>query len=173
MDRSTKINKITAYGLFLLALNLLMSQFGYRMEIYGVQPVLSVFAIAAIAMFEGASAGVAAGFMLGFMFDSMTSHYLGFHILMYMLTGYLCGYLCIRYFRKKLATVMLLGLASSLLVSLLKFMFVYLIFDRAPFSALWTVVLPEVGYSVLFTPILYLVVRLIYLKTSPSDDFAL
>ena len=95
MDRSTKINKITAYGLFLLALNLLMSQFGYRMEIYGVQPVLSVFAIAAIAMFEGASAGVAAGFMLGFMFDSMTSHYLGFHILMYMLTGYICGYLCI------------------------------------------------------------------------------
>lgn len=171
-DFTFKLNKTIAYGLFLLIIYVFSARYGYMLEIGGVQPVVIVSVVALIGMFEGPVAGAGAGFFAGFLTDAMTSYYTGFHLITYMLAGFACGWICVVYFRKKLVTALIWGLLANLFVGLLRFLLYFIMFSRAPLSALWTVVLPEAAYTLPFTLVLYLPARFIYIKTSEYTEFS-
>lgn len=146
----------TAYGLLILVTFLLQSA-PHALEIAGIKPLLLLPLTVAIGLFTGPIGGGAAGAVSGFLWDIYADCLPGFHGLLLLCIGCASGLLVVLLMRNNLLTATLLCAGALVLEILYDWGLTYcLLRQDHPFLLLWNVYLPTALYTVLVSPILYL-----------------
>ena len=148
----------TAYGLFLLVLFLLqMSPCGLP-AVWGVRPYPLVLLVVSAAMFEGPVGGAAMGMAAGLLWDMYSARLYGGRALTLLVIGCACGLLVRLFMRNNLLSALLLMGAAVLLFGLGDWLLVYVLYGKTePFGVLVRLVLPRIGYTFVFSPLIYYV----------------
>ena len=154
------------FALLILGAHLLQNTPGAFRSVCGVRAFFLLSLTVCLGLFEREVAGALFGAFAGILWDSVSPLGDGFHALLFMLIGAACGILINTIMRNNLITAMLLSvLAHVLYVSLYVIFFVV---AEGVDSAGWLYVryyLPAVVFSVLFTPLFYLLVRTVMRRT--------
>ena len=154
------------FALLILGAHLLQNTPGASPSVCGVRAFFLLSLTVCLGLFEREVAGALFGAFAGVLWDSVSPLGDGFHALLFMLIGAACGILINTIMRNNLITAMLLSvLAHVLYVSLYVIFFVV---AEGVDSAGWLYVryyLPAVVFSVLFTPLFYLLVRTVMRRT--------
>ena len=154
------------FALLILGAHLLQNTPGAFPSVCGVRACFLLSLTVCLGLFEREVAGALFGAFAGVLWDSVSPLGDGFHALLFMLIGAACGILINTIMRNNLITAMLLSvLAHVLYVSLYVIFFVV---AEGVDSAGWLYVryyLPAVVFSVLFTPLFYLLVRTVMRRT--------
>lgn len=154
------------FALLILGAHLLQNTPGAFPSVCGVRAFFLLSLTVCLGLFEREVAGALFGAFAGILWDSVSPLGDGFHALLFMLIGAACGILINTIMRNNLITAMLLSvLAHVLYVSLYVIFFVV---AEGVDSAGWLYVryyLPAVVFSVLFTPLFYLLVRTVMRRT--------
>lgn len=148
------------FALLILGAHLLQNTPGAFPSVFGVRPFFLLSLTVCLGLFEREIAGALFGAFAGILWDSVSPLGDGFHALLFMLIGAACGILINTIMRNNLITAMLLSvLAHFLYISLYV---VFFVVAEGVDSAGWLYVryyLPAAAFSVLFTPLFYLLVR--------------
>ncbi len=157
-------------GLFytlLLIVALVLQQALPALSPWQVRPLtLLPFAIL-IALFEGAQWGGIYGFLAGMLCDWLNVYTISFYAIIAMILGVIVGIFVEYSMRKNILTATALLLLGLIFVQGTFFLFYLWIPKRATLQALLSVTLPEVLYSVVVAVPLYMIVRLVFRKTTP------
>lgn len=146
----------TAYGLLLLVAFLFQSA-PHSLEIAGIKPLLLLPLVVAIGLFTGPIGGGAAGAAAGFLWDIYADRLPGFHGLFLLCIGCVSGLLVVLLMRNNLLTAMLLCAGTLVLQVLYDWGLTYCILVRDhPMQLLCDVYLPTALYTLLVSPLLYL-----------------
>ena len=154
-----KLIRYLAYVLELLVLFMLQETPGLLPSIFGARPVLLFPAVVAIAMLEPEVPALLFGVVGGLFCDFGLSGMLGFHALV---LGVLCFFISLvirAYLQNNMATAILTGVWSIGLVVLAQWFFLYFFQYSYPAYALTHHYLPKYFYTLLFLPLLYLLIR--------------
>ncbi len=110
-------------------------------------PMLTVYLAAAAAVFDGAGAGGLVGLVCGLLTDALCGSTLLYHTLFLSLISALVGYISPNIFRRRVLTALGWGIFADIAIQSCRFIFSVYLFNRAPFSELFTVVMPSVGIA--------------------------
>lgn len=159
---SDYIKKGFAYGGLILFFSLLQITLVPRYPIFGVSPDLVLSCVLATAMFEGAKFGAITGVAAGFFIDAVGSVGLSLSPLLFCVFGYVTGICAEFLFRRGLLSFIMAGTVGYFLRGFATILLV---------AASWTLystafvlirtVLPEIILSIVFSPVVYLVFRLL------------
>lgn len=160
MKQSHKnVLKWVLYLLLLLVFYTLQTTPGL-FQIMGVKPVLIVPFALCVSMFEGELGGAVIGILTGLLWDVSSGRLLGYNGLMMMAFCIVVALLVMYLMRANwLNTVLLCG-AVMLVQGLLDFVFYYVMWGYSGVSAILVqVILPTALYTVLISPLMFLLVR--------------
>lgn len=146
-------------AVFLLALAVLQNTDGFFPQVFGVRALLLIPAVVCISMFERDIAGMFYGLFAGALWD-MYSQGGDFNALYLMAAGFICGTLMNTVMRNNIVTA---GILSSFFVIVHPIVYwaVHYAFS-APDGAVYMLLryyLPSIGYTALFIPIMFIIVR--------------
>ncbi|MBQ6268087.1 MAG: rod shape-determining protein MreD [Clostridia bacterium] len=153
-------------ALMLLVLSLLQNTDGFFLQIFGVRALLLIPAVVCIAVFERDFAGLFFGLLAGALWDAAAGG-ASFRALYLMAVGYLCGVLINTLMRCNIMTATLLSAGAVLLYELAAWLIAYPLagLDRAVFMLL-RYYLPGAVYSLVFAPVLFILVHTVQKKYS-------
>ena len=126
----------------------------------GVHAMLLVPLTVCIAMFERELAGVFYGLLAGAMLDAFSAHTVCFHGISLTIIGFICGALITYFMRNNLSCAMILSAASVFLYN--SVYFIIFCASKAPGNVLvfyFRYYFLSVVYTIIFTPLLYFIVR--------------
>jgi rod shape-determining protein MreD len=122
-------------------------------------PMICIAAVVCTAVFAGHWSGGAAGAVCGMLCDALLPGVEAYFTVTLMAAGAVTGILCAKYLQKNFVSSFVL---SAVFICAIGFFFI-LLFQiapgRAPWSALWTVGLPETLAGIAATPLVYPVFR--------------
>lgn len=148
--------KWTAYGLFLLLMCLLQAAPYLIPEIFGARPLLVVPTVVFIAMFTGPIGGAAAGIAGGLLWDLYSDRLLGFNAIVLLIICCACGLLVRLLIRNNLLSAMLLFSGALLTQGLMDWFFNYVLWMKEdPLYMLGRMLLPDMAYTLVVSPLLY------------------
>lgn len=168
MRRQTKIllARRGIFALLILAAYLVQSAVDGTLEFFGVRAWFLLTFTVCLGLFERETAGAAFGLFAGALWDFVSPSGDGFHAFLFMAIGAACGILINTVMRNNLVTALLLnGIAHLLYISLY---IVFFVLAEGVDSAGWLFVrfyLPSAVFSVLLTPVIYLLVRAVMNRT--------
>ena len=154
------INKVSAYGLLLLAVMLLQTTFMHRLAIGDVKPSLLVVSVVCVALFSDYRTGTVFGGVLGLLCDVSSAAVFGYYTLMLMLIGFCVGVLSDAAIRRSLPSALLVyfcAYAAYFVILILTSVVVVGNFSVLPYRL--RVTFFEMLYSLIFLPVLYLAAR--------------
>lgn len=122
------------------------------------------------AVFFGPYIGAVYGLLTGAYVDFMRVGSEGFFALIYMLCGFGVGAVCAYAFKRSLVTAFLWAAAVTAAATIGYYCIFFLLTQRAGISAFYTTALPEIGYSVLMTPLVYYPMREIHKLISAKEE---
>ena len=143
-------------GLFLL-LYCIQSAFAQKLTVWGVSPDILPYAVAAVAVFCGQTAGAWLGAFAGFLTDMSSPVGLGLAMPVWFLVGAFGGKWTKRYLRRGFSGVFLFGLAASVAERFGMALFGF--GSGVPLPLLLLRALKTVLYSALLSPVAYLLFR--------------
>lgn len=167
MTLQTKI-KVKRYALFALVIiiaHLLQNALMIFPEIAGVRPALLISVAVCIAMFEGEVIGAIAGIFAGALWDTVTVTADGYNALYLMVACAVCGFLLRVFMRNNIITYIMMNCA----ITILYFVTYVLFFITArgidgSMPLLVRYYFPMAVYSLLLTPLWYVIIRAICRK---------
>ncbi len=157
-----RLVRFLAYILELLILFTLQETPGLTPAIFGVRPVLVLPAVITIAMLEGEVAALAFGVAGGLLCDFGLSGVLGFHALILGLLCFFVSLIVQLYMQNNLLTALLMGFMAIGITVGLQWLFLYYFQYSDPGHAFTHHYLPKFFYTLLFTPLIYLLNRGLY-----------
>lgn len=125
-----------------------------RLFIWGVTPVLMPVAVACFALYLGAEGGGAFGLTAGVVWHLIQPGMGVWHILILTCMGIAVGVACKYVFNQSMPSAVLWSFLTLAASQGLVFVF-YIMIGRVPPEAARTVLLPEIAYSMIFSPFLY------------------
>ena len=151
-------------ALILLLLSVLQNTNGFFPQIFGVRALLLIPCVVCIAMYERDIWGMLFGLFAGALWDIFASG-ASFNALFLLAVGFGCGTLINTIMRNNIVTATLLTFISSLFYNVIYWLFHFVIAktDSAAFMLL-RYYLPGVLYTVVLTPIIFLIIRMIEKK---------
>lgn len=170
---SIKRKKIIIRRVCLAALILLLSVLqntdGFFPQLFGIRALILIPAVVCTSMFERDIAGMLFGAFAGALWD-VFSQGGDFNALFLLCVGFICGTLINTIMRNNIVTASLLSIVAATLYSIGYWLIHYFIADMDnPFRMLARYYLPAVGYTVVFAPILFIIVRAIEKKLSMEN----
>jgi len=125
-------------------------------EVYGVRPDSLMVLVISFALLAGNPTSAVVGLCGGLLQDILFGQNIGFYAMQYMLAGYLVGLVCGKVFvGKVLIPVFFVGIAI-IFRGLFTFLWIYFSgADISLYRTLLRVILPEMLYTVIVTPIIY------------------
>ena len=162
MSKWQSIFKWLMYSLMLIIFFLLETAVLTRVSLLGVHPLVVPLIVSTVAVFEGPWSGAFFGFSAGIFYDAFIPLSEGFYSIIFLIGCYLIGYLSQSVFQKNFLTSFLWNLIFLSFAQLMFFFIFFLLQSKAGLSALFTTYLPEVGVSMLFSPLIYFFSRGIY-----------
>ncbi len=163
-QRKNLIIRRICLALILLLISVLQSTDGFFPQIFGVRALLLIPCVVCIAMYERDVWGMIFGLFAGALWDVFAAG-ASYNALFLLAVGFGCGTLINTIMRNNIVTATLLTFIASLFYNIIYwlFHFVFQDLDSAAFMLLRQY-LPCVLYTVILTPIIFLVVRAIEKK---------
>ncbi len=161
MTRQNQIQKWTVYSLALLLVLLVDSAILSQLPIHGICPILIPLAVVAVAVMEGSGAGVPVGFIMGFIWVAGYGGGYGARIFILTLVGLLTG-AAAQYMLSHSFWGYILCSAGTLIVLEIWQVGIRLLIRYATLPQLLPIALTELGYTLCFTPVIYLLFQWVY-----------
>lgn len=158
---------LIAHIIFIFIIYILQALVLTYLPIDGIVPVLLPIAVVGIAMFEGSSSGGGYGLLAGMLCDVSFNQPLILMTVVLTLVGIFVGILSETVMARGFPTFFLCCLAALVLTSFIS-MFSLLFFSGVDVSALFTVALKQILYSMIFTFPIYFIVRALGHRASDS-----
>lgn len=155
------VKKWLKYSLVLLVAWLIQSTLLNRISILGISPMLVPVCVACVAMFEGGDSGAAFGLGAGLLLALTQSDRAALYVVGLTLAGAAVGGLSTHYFTSTILSSLLMSIMALAISEGLIWLFGMAV-GTLPGIALVTVLLPVIGVSFLFTPLLYFPAKAIH-----------
>ncbi|MBC5788268.1 MULTISPECIES: rod shape-determining protein MreD [Clostridiaceae] len=171
MKKSTRsVLKWVIYIVILFFLFILQTTPGF-LEIMGVRPVFVLPYAVAIAMLEHERSAAAIGIVAGCLWDSATSRLFGTSVIILMVCCVTISLLVMYLVKSNVINNILFCLGTLVIYFLIDFVFGYLIWGYSHMGLLLVRnILPTIGYSLLFSPIFFLIMQKIRRKIYPVAE---
>ena len=153
------IFKWLIYGLIYTFFAVLQTNVAPYVALFGVMPNLLPMAASMVAVLEGGVPGALFGLFAGIYCDAIVPKVDAIHTIYLFISGLLIGQLVAAMFKKTLVTAALCAIVSLAVLDFLIILLFYLIPRRAGLSSLLQVALPEIAYSALLSPLVYVPIR--------------
>lgn len=151
--------KWTAYGLLILLFSIMQTTPHMVPSFFGALPLPLLSLTVCIAMMVGPVGGGAAGVASGLLWDLYADRLLGFNALLLLIIGCGCGLLVRLLLRNNLLSAMLLTAGALVFQGGMDWAFNYLLVMREePVYFLLHRILPNMAYTFVITPLIYLLV---------------
>ena len=160
-DRIVKVVVVVLLAVLIAALEVSVLS---SLPIVGTTPELLFFLAAAVAVFEGPTAGVLCGFFVGILLDGLGAKSMCWYTIASVGSALLIGVLSPLYFRRRIPTAMIFGAVFWFLMEFCRFFTAFYLFSETDFSAVFTIILPQTLYSMLLSPIVIAPVSRMYRK---------
>lgn len=161
MARQDWIHKWLCYAMALLPVWWLDAYVLTRFPVFGITPLLLPVAVTAVAVLEGVSGGAGFGLAAGLLWATAYAGGEGSRVLLLTLVGMFVGGLAHYALARSLAGCMI-GSAGALVVLLMVRGAADLFFMRASLGQLLRVALPQLVWSLVWTPLVYGVFYKVY-----------
>lgn len=153
-------------GIFLLLIiftSILQNTGGLFPKVFSASAMPVIPLIVCIAMFEKEMTGMSLGLVAGILWDFASARMDGFYSVILTLTGFFCSYLIRRYMRNNIVTAVVYTVSASLGCSFAYWIF-FVVMGGAEGAGMLLLnkYLLSVVYTVVFTPVYYYFVRMIY-----------
>ncbi len=167
VQRKIKTQRYLIYALIGFLAHLFQNSICIFPEIASVRPILLISVAVCIAMFEGEVVGAVAGLVAGMLWDTVTVTADGYNALYLMVACAVCGMLLRIFMRNNIITYIIMnsGITIIYLVTYVLFFISARGIDGGTLIFL-RYYLPMGIYSLLLTPLWYVLIRAIYRKFS-------
>lgn len=160
MSNKDKVRRVTVYIIAFLTLSVIQTNPSISLTFNGAVPNLLIPSVIAVATWEGERFGSIFGLICGFTWDVMGCRIMGFNAILLMYLGYFIGLYMRTYLRPTAISALLINGAALLIYGFINYAFFYLLWYNAPpMRTIFTVILPDFGYSMLFVLPMFLIVK--------------
>lgn len=165
-QRKKLIIRRICLALILLLVSVIQNTDGFFPQLFGVRALLLIPAVVCVAMFERDFHGMLLGLFAGALWDIFASGG-SFNALFLTAVGFLCGTLINTIMRNNVVTAFILSTVSAIIYNIGYWLFHYILggLDRAAFMLL-RYYLPSIAYTVVFVPLIFIIVRSVEKKFS-------
>lgn len=153
--------KWLAYALALALVWVLEAYLLSALPLFGIKPMLLPLCAAAVAVLEGASGGTGFGLAVGVLFDATHPGVPGVSILLMALLGLGLGLLAQYVLRQDLVGCLICSALALASIDALR-IFRRLLLNSAPLDGMLVLAGKELGWSMCFAPLVYLVFRWVF-----------
>lgn len=169
VQTKTKVKRYVAYAVILLLAHILQNSLPIFPEILAVRPVLLISAAVCMSMFEGELVGAIAGLVAGALWDTVTATADGYNAFYLMVACAVCGVMLRIFMRNNIVTYIMMNTG----VTMVYFLTYVLFFITARgidggTEMLLRYYLPMSIYSLLLTPLWYVIIRAVNRKFSSN-----
>ena len=135
-----------------------------------IAPNLLIIITAAFGFMCGRTCGLWVGFCAGLLYDIFYGDVLCFHALIYMYIGYINGNLKQVFYKDDIKLPLVLIIASDLIFGFTYYVLLFMLRGRFHFMHyLYSIMLPEVVYTIVITLVLYPFIRLVTGKLEQAE----
>ncbi len=168
-QRKKMIIRRVILALIILTLSVMQNTDGFFPQIFGIRALPLIPAVVCIAMFERDIPGMLFGLFAGALWDIFASGN-NFNALFLLTVGFLCGTLINTVMRNNVVTASLLSAVFILIYSIgyWLFHFVFAGIDSAA-HMLARYYLPGAAYTLIFAPIIFIIIRAVEKKYLPEQ----
>ncbi len=169
VQTKTKVKRYVAYAVILLLAHILQNSLPIFPEILAVRPVLLISAAVCMSMFEGELVGAISGLVAGALWDTVTATADGYNAFYLMVACAVCGVMLRIFMRNNIVTYIMMNTG----VTMVYFLTYVLFFITARgidggTEMLLRYYLPMSIYSLLLTPLWYVIIRAVNRKFSSN-----
>ena len=162
--------KVITFFIILISF-LLQSTLFVKLKFGAVSPNLMLVVTSSFGFMRGRKSGMAVGAISGLLVDIFWGQLLGFHTLLYTVIGYLNGSFERLFYDEDVKLPIVLISASEFLYGLCIYVFVYMLQGDFAFGTyLFSIIIPELVYTILVTLILYQVILHINRKLESDEQ---
>ena len=162
-----KTKRYLTYALIIFLAHIVQNVLCVFPEIASVRPILLISVAVCISMFEGELVGAAAGLLAGALWDTVTVAADGYNAFYLMVACAVCGVMLRIFMRNNIVTYVIMNSGITLI-----YVITYVLFfisargiDDAG-AIFFRYYIPMGVYSLIFTPLWYILIRSIYRKFS-------
>ena len=141
-----------------------------QIKLWGSVPSCLPFVVAAVAVYDGPWAGLLCGLAAGFLADGVGGQSFCLYTVVYVVLGAVIGAISPELFKKSFLGVIGWGSLVYFVGEFLRFFIFFYLFGKADLSAVVSVILPGLVYSLLLSPVAALpsvVMRRFFKKVDP------
>lgn len=150
--------KVITFFIILISF-LLQSTLFVKLKFGAASPNLMLVVTSSFGFMRGRKSGIAVGAISGLLVDIFWGQLLGFHTLLYTVIGYLNGSFERLFYDEDVKLPIILISASEFLYGICIYVFVYMLQGDFAFGTyLFSIIIPELVYTILVTLILYQVI---------------
>ena len=162
--------KVITFFIILISF-LLQSTLFVKLKFGAVSPNLMLVVTSSFGFMRGRKSGIAVGAISGLLVDIFWGQLLGFHTLLYTVIGYLNGSFERLFYDEDVKLPIVLISASEFLYGICIYVFVYMLQGDFVFGTyLFSIIIPELVYTILVTLILYQVILHINRKLESEEQ---
>ena len=162
--------KVITFFIILISF-LLQSTLFVKLNFGAVSPNLMLVVTSSFGFMRGRKSGIAVGAISGLLVDIFWGQLLGFHTLLYTVIGYLNGSFERLFYDEDVKLPIVLISASEFLYGICIYVFVYMLQGDFAFGTyLFSIIIPELVYTILVTLILYQVILHINRKLESEEQ---
>ena len=162
--------KVITFFIILISF-LLQSTLIVKLKFGAVSPNLMLVVTSSFGFMRGRKSGIAVGAISGLLVDIFWGQLLGFHTLLYTVIGYLNGLFERLFYDEDVKLPIVLISASEFLYGICIYVFVYMLQGDFAFGTyLFSIIIPELVYTILVTLILYQVILHINRKLESEEQ---
>lgn len=162
--------KVITFFIILISF-LLQSTLFVKLKFGAVTPNLMLVVTSSFGFMRGRKSGIAVGAISGLLVDIFWGQLLGFHTLLYTVIGYLNGSFERLFYDEDIKLPIVLISASEFLYGICIYVFVYMLQGDFAFGTyLFSIIIPELVYTILVTLILYQVILHINRKLESEEQ---
>lgn len=162
--------KVITFFIILISF-LLQSTLFVKLKFGAVSPNLMLIVTSSFGFMRGRKSGIAVGAISGLLVDIFWGQLLGFHTLLYTVIGYLNGSFERLFYDEDVKLPIVLISASEFLYGICIYVFVYMLQGDFAFGTyLFSIIIPELVYTILVTLILYQVILHINRKLESEEQ---
>lgn len=162
--------KVITFFIILISF-LLQSTLFVKLKFGAVSPNLMLVVTSSFGFMRGRKSGIAVGVISGLLVDIFWGQLLGFHTLLYTVIGYLNGSFERLFYDEDVKLPIVLISASEFLYGICIYVFVYMLQGDFAFGTyLFSIIIPELVYTILVTLILYQVILHINRKLESEEQ---
>lgn len=162
--------KVITFFIILISF-LLQSTLFVKLKFGATSPNLMLVVTSSFGFMRGRKSGIAVGAISGLLVDIFWGQLLGFHTLLYTVIGYLNGSFERLFYDEDVKLPIILISASEFLYGICIYVFVYMLQGDFAFGTyLFSIIIPELVYTILVTLILYQVILHINRKLESEEQ---